>query len=251
MKIPILKNKFTYLSAFGLICCNAQAASVLANTGFEAFNITSSGYNAAYNNPANLNGYVDNFSSPGGAVRIYPQTVADMGWDTTAPTNKPIEIWQSGAYSQNSATGTGQFAELNAYGSFALFQDVTIPTAGLVDYSFGHKGRNGADTLKVLITYLGANNTYDGGLGDDVVHVNQNFTTGNTAWTLYAQVDQFTSVENGVYRFSFGAVSTSNNNLSEGNFLDDVNFGVDAIPEPSAALLGSFGMLALLRRRRA
>jgi hypothetical protein len=243
-----MNNKYKYLSLLGLVCCNAQAASVLANSNFEAFSISDPGYNTPYVVVVNPNGYLNDY----GGVRIYPQTVANMGWETTAPeTGPPIEIWTSGAYSQNSSSGTGQFAELNAFSDAALFQDVTIPVAGLVDYSFEHKGRAGNDTLKVLITYLGVNNTYEGGtgFGDDLTVVNQNFTTGSAAWSLYSQADQFTSVAGGSYRFSFGSVSTEGGNPSVGNFLDNVNFGVDAIPEPSAALLGSLGMLALLRRR--
>ena len=247
MDYNTLKTASKCLTSLGLLCCNAQAASVLLNGNFEAFSITSAGYNSAYNVLTNPNGYVDNFVDPGGVVRIYPQTVADMGWQTTAPeANKPIELWESGAYGKISSSGLGQFAELNAYTPAALFQDVTISTVGLVDYSFQHKGRNGSEELKVLITYLGA----DGILGgiDDEVKVDQNFTTGNTAWSTNSGNDVFESVAGGVYRFSFGAVTPL---AAQGNFLDNVTFGVNAIPELSAALLGAFGMLALLRRRRA
>ncbi|HEY8990744.1 MAG TPA: PEP-CTERM sorting domain-containing protein [Luteolibacter sp.] len=229
----------------------AHAANVLLNNNFEAFSIDSGNYNLAFNSTTNPDGYTANFSNgtPPKLSRQYQETATGMGWLTTAPDNN-IEIWQSGHTSVPSADGTGQFAEINANTSAALYQDVTIDLAGLVDYSFLHRGRSGTDTLQVTITYLGLDNQF--GTGDDQVMVAQQFSTGNSAWVLYDQQDQFTSVANGVYRFSFGAVSSAGGDLSFGNFIDNVNFGVAAapVPEPSAALLGGLGVLGLFGRRR-
>jgi hypothetical protein len=84
---------------------------------------------------------------------------------------------------------------------------------------------------------------------DTVITGGGNFSDGNAAWGNYAVANAFTSVVGGAYRFSFGAVSTSGGNASQGNFFDNVNFGVNFVPEPSAALLGLLGALAMLRRR--
>jgi PEP-CTERM motif len=135
-----------------------------------------------------------------------------------------------------------------------LFQDVTIGLAGDVDYGFSHINRaDGTDVMRVLITYLGA----DGVIGgtDDEVKINRQFsTTNNTStsrvWNDFAVDNAFVSVAGGTYRFSFGAISAASGNSTEGNFLDNVRFGINAVPEPSSALLGAFGALALLRRRR-
>jgi hypothetical protein len=248
-----------YLLA-GLLCMDAHAASSLINGDFEAFSITAGAYNTPYDPANNLNGYNEDFGTSPERIRTYRDTVANIGWQTTATdvaagpansTTKSIEIWQSGAVVSDGTfpapSGSGQFAELNAYQVAALYQDVQITELGLVDYSFAHRGRAGVDTMKVLITYLGADNLF--GTADDVLKVDSSFTDGNSAWGVYAVDNAFESVAGGSYRFSFGAV-TSAGGLGSGNFLDDVAFGINVVPEPSSALLGAFGALALLRRRR-
>ena len=246
------KNKSQLLLAT-LLCVNAQGASSLVNGDFEAFSMSTGNYNSPYS-LSNTDGYNQDFGTTP-LIRSYRDTVAGMGWQTTAAdtplgangTTKAVEIWESGALTVPSVSGFGQFAELNAYNDAALYQDVQITESGLVDYSFSHRGRNGTDELRVLITYLGADNMIGG--GDDEVKVDTNFFDGNTAWGVYSVNDAFVSQLNGFYRFSFGAVSSSPDN-TQGNFLDNVAFGVNVVPEPSTALLGAFGALALLRRRR-
>jgi len=89
------------------------------------------------------------------------------------------------------------------------------------------------------------------GTADDIQEVQKSFTTGNTAWVRYDEQDKFTSVANGTYRFAYKALSTATSNLSLGNFIDDVNFGVALpVPEPTTALLGGLGLVGLLTRRR-
>jgi hypothetical protein len=251
-----IKTTTQYLLA-GILCVNAHASTALINGDFEAFSISSGAYNSAYVPSTNPNGYNEDYGTTPERIRTYRDTVANIGWQTTAAdvaagpansTQKSIEIWQSGAAGVSSFSGTGQFAELNAYTVAALYQDVQITELGLVDYTFAHRGRSGTDVLKVLITYLGADNVFGG--GDDVVKVDTNFSDGNTAWGSYAVNDAFQSTAGGFYRFSFGAVSSAGGNNSFGNFLDNVGFGINVVPEPSSALLGAFGALALLRRRR-
>ena len=225
----------------------AYGANVLVNNNFEAFSILSSGYNTAYNVTTNPNGYQQSFGTSPTVSRQYLETTTGMGWLTTAADNR-IEIWQSGHTGVPSPQGA-QFAEINATTSATLYQDITIDAAGLVDYSFRHRGRAGTDTLQVTITYLGEDGMFGG--GDDVQMDQKSFSTGNTAWVLYNEQDKFTSVANGNYRFAYTALASASSDLSLGNFIDDVNFGVALpVPEPSITLLGGLGLLGLFARRR-
>ena len=56
------------------------------------------------------------------------------------------------------------------------------------------------------------------------------------------QYDGSDFTDNALFRFR----STTNDDF----YLDDVVISIEAVPEPSAALLGGLGLLALLRRRR-
>lgn len=199
------------------------------------------------------------FEQPGGVATfsIMDESLVN-GWETTA-TDNMIEIWHSGFATGDSGgpvpayEGT-QFAEINAFQNAALYQDALISVSGLVDYSFAHRGRQGNDTLRVDITYLGADNLY--GTPDDIVVVNGNlasnqYTASNTAWVFSAVNDAFTSVAGGTYRFSYGAVSSFGGDPTRGNFIDDVKFGVGVVPEPSGVMfLGAAGVLGMIRRRR-
>jgi hypothetical protein len=201
----------------------SSAASVIQNGSFEAPDIPSGSFNASV------------FNVP--------------GWSTTDSQGR-IEIWDNNF--GVSAHAGRQHAEINAFENSALYQDVTIDLAGLVDFGFAHRGRSGVDTLRVDVTYAGIDALF--GTGDDVVVVDGNvfqYSTNNTAWAFYAENDVFTSVAGGIYRFSYGAVSTATGSPASGNFIDSVSFGVDAIPEPSSALMAGFcGVVGIFRRRR-
>jgi hypothetical protein len=216
------------LACIVALSMSAPAATTLIDGGFESFKVGM------------------NKGNPGGS-----------GWQTTEPGNGnaatvgDIEIWANGQDGVPASEGV-RFAEANAWTAATLYQNVTIDSAGPVDYFFSHRGRMGVDTLKVTVTYFGIDNLF--GTGDDSVLVDTPYTAGNTAWTTHTVSNAFTSVANGTYRFAYSAVSTAGGTPSVGNFIDDVGFGVGvvtAIPEPGS-LLATGGMLAsglLLRRR--
>ncbi len=247
-----MSNIHKLLLPLGILCSQAFGASpVLINGNFDAFELDTGVYAGQYDATTNPNGYTSNLGGFG--AYNYRDDAAGIGWlvDTA---DKVIELWKP-VNGYNFVSTGGQFAELNAQSNGALFQDVTIAALGDVDYGFSHAARepNSTDIMRVLITYLGADNTF--GTADDLVKVNTQFSSINTSpalnWNSYAVDNAFTSVAGGTYRFSFGAVSSGGVVESGlGNFLDNVRFGINAVPEPSAALLGSLGALALLRRRR-
>jgi hypothetical protein len=174
-----------------------------------------------------------------------PDLTSVPGWSTTASNNK-IEIWNN--YQGISAYEGSQFTEVNAWGNTAIYQDVTITTAGLLSVEFAHRGRSGTDTLQMSVIYAGLDGVFDS--ADDQTVFSDDYATG-TAWNLYPETDVVTTVAGGQYRFEFQAIATSNNVAGAGNFLDAVSYTVSPIPEPSGAalLLGSLGLLAWRRKR--
>lgn len=196
-----------------------QCTAPLLNGGFEA-PITSS------SSPAPLQVFV------AGKINAYKE--ADVpGWATiatnpsAAPSTTPviisdfnkrnaIEIW-------NTASGTtaytgNQFAEINAYTLGKLYQDLTTTPGVTIRWQFAHRGRNGNDTIRVLMGVPGA--TVSQGT----------YTTGNTAWKVYSGTYTIPAGQD-ITRFEFEAVSTASTNAGEGNFIDDIQFGVDC-PQP-------------------
>lgn len=234
------------LSAMALLSLDsALAANAIINGGFEPETGT--------------------LDIPNGTANSSVPSSQVAGWETTDSLGR-IEIWD-GPFSDpvsgvtfNAYEGD-QFAEINAFENSALYQDVIIDEAGLVNYGFAHRGRAGVDTLSVYVLYAGADGIFQTAAGsytpqgDDVLVVNgalseNTFSTGNTAWSLKTRDDAFTSVAGGLYRFSYQAVSTASGNSAVGNLIDGVYFGVDAVPEPSTALLGAFALGGWIFRRR-
>lgn len=221
-----IHTTFTLLSIFAVAALGqSQAATVLINGGFESPALASSGINGFF---------------PQGDV---------PGWETTA-SDGLIEVWGDGFLTVPAYAGS-QFAEINATQTGSLYQEVTIPIVGLVDYGFVHRARvQDGESLRVDVTYLGVDNLF--GTADDVLVVDggvvgNQFSSVMSQWTDNQVDDAFVSVAGGNYRFSFGSISGG----TVGNFIDEVRFGVDAIPEPSSCVLLALtaGVSCSLRRR--
>jgi len=159
----------------------------------------------------------------------------------------------------NSANFDRSFGTLNvgAGGS-----DITVSGIGWA--APNNEGSNDATSATVTITYLGFDGTFGG--ADDVVigSVTDNFTftaNGEYYWIFDTSISATIDGLNNLFRVSVAPSNgTSNGSLSfktsSGSIAANVKISVAGtslavVPEPSSALLGGLGLLALLRRRRA
>lgn len=232
--------------SFGILlaCISTASADSLVNGSFEFPAIADSSFD-----------------------RVPEDTV--LGWRTSETTGN-IEIWNA-PFQGVPAYAGDQFAEINASQNAALYQDVNITEFGVVNYGFAHRGRAGTDVMRVDIIYAGLNGVIDTpesnmlGLGttaillagDDVIIVNgslpgNQYSATPDAWEQHNISALFNADSNsvGIYRFIYAAVTTDEENPGQGNFIDDVYFGVNAVPEPSCVLISALGGLILLKRRR-
>lgn len=131
------------------------------------------------------------------------------GWSVV--NDNAIEVWR-GELGSTPPEGA-QIIELNANGFGTVYQVVSTTPGQTLRWSLKHRGRAGNDTMRVSINANGA-----------ALVQQAQFTTGTGAF----------STQQGVYvvpagqtstRISLTAVTTSGNNPSIGNLVDDVTFG--------------------------
>jgi hypothetical protein len=159
------------------------------------------------------------------------------GWFTTEA-DHAIEVWGSGWMGVPAFAGT-DFVELNANAVDTLYQDASGIAAGSqVGFSFAHRGREGVDTMRLVITDLGADGKF--GTADDTTLFSQLYSDDNTAWGAYMNTAPITALGNTI-RVSYESISAAGGNPTVGNFLDEAHFGVGVgavTPLPSTALAG-------------
>lgn len=232
--------------SFGILlgCVSIASAATLINGSFEIPGITDGTFD-----------------------RVSEEDVP--GWETSDSSGN-IEFWNAPFRNVPAYVGD-QFVEINATENAALYQDVNITEFGAVNYGFAHRGREGTDVMRVDIIYAGLNGVIDtpeanllnlvtdmiGVGGDDVIIVDGSLSTNQysateDAWEQHNISALFNADSNsvGTYRFIYAAVSSGGPSAGEGNFIDGVYFGVNAVPEPSCILISTLGGLILLRRRR-
>ena len=150
---------------------------------------------------------VQTFGQPPTQVRIYTENNVP-GWETTAPNNL-IELWQSGFNGVTSFDGA-QHAEVNASQFGAFFQDLQTDGGTELFWHFAHRGRNGVDTMEVMIGPVNGPLTSQG-----------IFQTGPANWIVYSGRYNVPLGQT-VTRFQFESIATSNGSQGSGNFVDDL-----------------------------
>jgi hypothetical protein len=201
-----------------VITATLASSAVLAISAWAQAQ-TSTGQQAGLTNPG--------FEAPRVKEGTYELVEAMPGWKTT---DTRFEIWGTGFLGVSAHEGT-QFVELNAYIDGTLFQDSTgIEAGSVLEFTFAHRGRNGDDTMQLIIADLGADNSLEG--GDDTILFTKQFTTGKDAWAVYDSTTEpkIKALGNTVM-FAYSAVAATGGNLGQGNLLDAANFGVGVVSE--------------------
>lgn len=158
------------------------------------------------------NGSFEQPAFSGGFI-ILPESSVP-GWLTTA-TDGQIELWRSPGNPRAYPAGQGsQFAELNANQASMLYQDVATTPGQTLYWSLKHRGRQGNDTMRVMI----------GVPGGTLTNVSGSITDGTAAWGTHSGSYTVPAGQT-LTRFGFQAVSTSTGNATVGNLLDDITFG--------------------------
>jgi uncharacterized repeat protein (TIGR01451 family) len=167
------------------------------------------------------------------------------GWETTHPivangcpaggaitpayNCTPIELWANTFLGVVPAQGI-VLAELNAYQSSKLFQNICMNNGESFSFNFAHRGRAGADQAQLQIgtstvvldvtTNTGGTGAINAGGGA----VGTSATGIADGWTRYAGSYTYTGAS-GVQRLGFSAI-TSAGGAGSGNLLDDINISL-------------------------
>jgi hypothetical protein len=133
--------------------------------------------------------------------------VADVpGWQTSSA-DQVIEIWQDQYRGVPSAAGN-QFAELDANSPDTLWQDIELPPGQLMYWSLLHHGRDGIETLEVLIG------------PPDAPASQGTFSADVTAWQPHSGLYRVAEQGEPVTHFALA----SRTGLADGNLVDSVVF---------------------------
>jgi hypothetical protein len=141
------------------------------------------------------------------------------------------------------------------------YQTVTISAApgkflDLTSVTFGFNANNNNDALGGAFTSTAVLSSSVNGFGTAITGTNTSRTAAglneSTPFTPTATFDLSAPAYNNLTTITF-RLSTFDSHNDNGRLsrFDDFTLNGDVIPEPSSALLGSLGLLAILRRRRA
>lgn len=85
--------------------------------------------------------------TPGSSSQL-PSSTPGLVWKNLA--EPLVEVWSSGKLGVSSAEGQ-QFAEMNATMSGTLYQDISTDPGTKMVWNLKHRGRQGPDTMNVLV----------------------------------------------------------------------------------------------------
>ncbi len=175
------------------------------------------------------NGGFETPSLPPDTVELFPE--ADVPpWRTTDDLGA-IELWGDTFLGVPAHEGT-TFAELNANSPGTLYQDIVTTPGATMTWTLHHRGRDGADAMRVLIGDAATADVYSDDGWDSMSGALMDDTSG---WGAHS--DSYLVPEGQTCtRFAFRAVSTATGDATMGNLLDGIEFvtTIPAAPSPKA-----------------
>lgn len=242
MNIP---RNLAAFSAFALVTGSASAANVIVNGDFETGNLSGwtqngTGTTVSATNP--LAGTSSAVQVQGTGAQLFQSFTAITSTVTTSfifSATDPGELdrsmnvgWRGTGYPDTSGQINLRLVDVgdNGIGDIQVFDSATWQTVLTDVVTFDSTPSLPSTTLSLTINSFGLGANYD-------LTVGASTATGITFFHGAALTD-------------LEQLSFVNSSLAAGSSVKFDNVSVDAIPEPSAALLGSLGLLMLLRRRR-
>lgn len=245
-----LRFTLVLATALGLLCGGLAQAQIQRSIVNPSFELPFTGPRAA-----GLNQFFT--LVPGQWITVDAGEL--QGWETTHPliTNgcpvggfaytaqyncTPIELWGNSFNGVTPANGI-VLAELNAYTSSKLFQNICMNAGETFAFNFAHRGRGGLDRTQFQI---GSANTIildvtTNTSGTGTVNAGGGATSSSAVgiaggWTRYSGNYVYAG-GSGVQPLGFSAISTSTSDLSVGNLLDDINISL----KPYIEFIGASG----------
>jgi hypothetical protein len=223
------------IAAFSLGAISANAA-IIASTNFDGRTLTASNTTAT-----NLNWITNGVANPGDMVS-FKSGVAELLWNSTTLTQN--------MFAPNRNTGnentfwTTDVSLAVSSGSAVTLTDVSFNFWAINSSGAANNNRTSDFTVSLInpsAVTVATVDIADSLFGTSSPLVTATFTSSmllsdSGTYTLRIKGGDFLGVDN-------GGTHTAIDNLS-------INGTFGAVPEPSAALLGGLGLLALLRRRR-
>lgn len=238
MKTKSLPQTIIALLAVG----NVNAATILTLIGLLGLTLSSHGaviFNESFEHPVTTN--PDPLDTPTGWT-----------WTTGAATNN------RGVYDYANATDGSQifFLFLRGGSSYAIQTTDTVLNESITvgstyTLTLDYQGYRSDRILRFGVRLLAINDTTSTvtELATDTVNLASGHGFAGTNWNTTPYSLVVTPTTNAGERL---AIEINNGGATTvgGAYIDNLTLSVEAIPEPSAALLGGLGLLALLRRRR-
>lgn len=221
-------------SASRKVSCWMLAVVAIAMAGPAAAQLQRSMINPSFETPV---------LTPTTGCYLQLSSASVPGWSTTHPsqtgsggctatpaaitTGPLIEMWRSG-FNGVIARDGNNFVELNANASSRIYQNVCLINGESFNWRFSHRGRQSTTTPDVAAFKVGASQeivrvgtTSDGTMSTPVPSAGVTGVSGGNGWADYSGTYAYTGAT-GTNSLGFESISTAGNNLTVGNFLDNI-----------------------------